>query len=150
MRVFEVMTSRVKTVAPTTPAEGAWQTMQAGKVRHLIVKAGSDVVGVLSDADLGGPHGAALRSGQLVSDLMQARFAVVAPDDTVRKAANLMSGRRADCLPVVRGTRLRGIVTATDLLALLGRGVDRPGHEERAAMHHRVPHRKTAARRTAW
>ncbi len=150
MRVFEVMTTRVKTTPSTAAAADAWDVMRAANIRHLVVKDGPAVVGIVSDTDLGGPNGSAVRAGCSVADLMQRRFASVTPDDTIRKAANLMAGRAATCVPVIRAGRLLGVVTAADLLALLGRGVDRPGHEDRAAIHYRVPHRKTPVRRTAW
>ena len=45
---------------------------------------------------------------------------------TVREAANLLRGRSIGCLPVFDGDQLAGIVTTSDLLELIGRGVERP------------------------
>jgi CBS domain-containing protein len=64
------------------------------------------------------------------------------PQETVRRAANVMRGRTIGCLPVIRGGRLVGIVTVSDLLELLGRGIDRPAKAERRGLHYRRPHRK--------
>jgi acetoin utilization protein AcuB len=47
------------------------------------------------------------------------------PEMTLRQAANRMRGRSIGCLPVVEGDDLVGIVTTTDLLELLGRGLTR-------------------------
>ena len=150
MRIFEIMSEKARTVAPTLPAPDAWRLMVAENVHHLVVKDGSKVVGVLSDSDAGGRHGAAVRSGTSVADLMDRHFAAVTRLDTVRKAANLMRGRLIGCLPVIERDRLIGVVTVTDLLALLGHGVERPDHETRAALHHRVPHRKAATSAGRW
>lgn len=150
MRIFEIMSDHALTVPPTMAAAEAWRQMVVGNVHHLIVKDGSTVVGVLSDSDAGGRHGAAVRAGTTVADLMDKHFAAVGRQDTVRKAANLMRGRLIGCLPVIERERLVGVVTVTDLLALLGHGVERPGHEARAALHHRVPHRKTVAGAGRW
>jgi len=150
MRIFEIMSERVRTVTPTLPAVDAWRLMVAESVHHLIVKDGSRVVGVLSDSDAGGRHGAAVRSGTIVADLMERHFAAVTRQDTVRKAANLMRGRLIGCLPVIERDRLMGVVTVTDLLALLGHGVERPDHETRAALHHRVAHRRAATSSGLW
>lgn len=150
MRIFEIMSDKPRTVPPTLPASEAWRLMVAEKLHHLIVKEGSKVVGVLSDSDAGGRHGTAIRSGAAVADLMDSRFAAVTRQDTVRKAANLMRGRLIGCLPVVERGRLVGVVTVTDLLALLGRGVERPDHETRAALHHRVAHRRAATSSGLW
>jgi acetoin utilization protein AcuB len=48
------------------------------------------------------------------------------PDTTLRQAANVLRGRTIGCLPVVEDGRIVGIVTATDLLELIGAGIERP------------------------
>jgi CBS domain-containing protein len=136
MRIFEIMTSRVRTVAPSGNAEDAWQAMHKNGIRHLVVMDSSQVVGLLSEADLGGRSGGAVRAGAIVADLMAGDVVTVTPQETVRKVANVMRGRRIDCVPVVDCRRLVGVVTATDLLALLGRGVDRPLTPQRQAPHY--------------
>jgi len=150
MRIHEVMSDPVFVVTPDTPAEDAWQLMRTRGVRHLVVKEDSNVVGILSDSDAGGPSGAAVRAGAIVADLMDRRFVTIGRDDTVRNAANLMRGRGIGCLPVIHRGKLAGVVTIADMLAVIGGGVDRPGHEKRAAMHHRVPHRRALAATGKW
>jgi acetoin utilization protein AcuB len=150
MRIYEIMSGKPRTVSPALPAADAWRLMAEENVHHLVVKDGSQVVGVLSDSDAGGRHGAALRAATTVADLMDRHFVAVTRQDTVRKAANLMRGRRLWCLPVIERGRLVGAVTVTDLLALLGRGVERPDHEARATLHHRVAHRRAASSSGLW
>jgi len=150
MRVFEVMTAGVETVPPTMTAVEAWDVMRRKGIRHLVVTCGKTVVGLMSAGDAGGRAGAPVRTGRTVADLMTGRVATVEPTDTVRSVANLMRGRTIGCVPVVDRGRLVGIVTASDLLELLGRGVDRPAAGTRPIATHRVPHRKTARRGAAW
>jgi acetoin utilization protein AcuB len=150
MRIFEVMTPAVHTVAPSCAAEEAWQMMHGRGVRHLIVKDGSRVVGVVSEADLGGRSGAAVRRGAIVADLMEPHVTSVTRQDTIRKAANLMRGRIVGCLPVIEDDHLIGIVTVADLLAVLGRGVDRPIQPPRKAPHFKVAHRRAVAATGRW
>jgi acetoin utilization protein AcuB len=145
MRIYEVMNHTVHTVAPRDSAEGAWQVMHANRVRHLVVKDGSKIVGVFSDSDAGGRAGGALRAGKTVAELMDRHIVSVEREDTVRKAANLMTGHLIGCLPVIEHERLLGVVTVADLLKVIGRGVDRPSHDSRPVLHHRVPHRKNSA-----
>jgi CBS domain-containing protein len=142
MRVGDIMRRGVQTVAPTLPAARAWELMRQKGIHHLVVMDGSDVKGVLSERDAGGRRGASVRAQSSVADLMTSPVVVAAPRHTVRRIANLMRGRSIGCVPVVDGRRLVGIVTVSDLLALLGRGVDRPARPERHALHYRVPHRK--------
>jgi acetoin utilization protein AcuB len=142
MRVSEVMTEGVRTVAPTTPAVEAWELMRRYGIRHLIVTEGSEIVGVLSSRDAGGRRGASLRAGVTVSDLMTSNVVSIPSAAPVRKAASLMRGRTIGCIAITDGKRLVGIVTVSDLLDLLGRGVDRPTRPDRRTLSHRVPHRK--------
>jgi acetoin utilization protein AcuB len=138
MRVAEVMTQGVQTVRPTMPAVAAWDLMRRKGIHHLVVTAGSDVVGVLSDRDAGGRNGASIRARSSVADLMTTDVVTIEPTAPVRKVANLMRGRTIGCIPVNDGKRLVGIVTVSDLLELLGRGVDRPVKVGRRTTHHRV------------
>ncbi len=150
MRVQEIMNETVHTIAPGADAEGAWQTMRTRGVRHLVVVDGSKVVGVLSDSDAGGPAGAKVRAGATVAQLMDPHVHTLTRHDTVRRAANLMQQHLCGCLPVVERGRLVGVVTVVDILNVIAGGGDRPAHHARAALHHRVAHRKAAAATGRW
>jgi CBS domain-containing protein len=150
MRVLEVMTEGVQTAPPTMSAGEATEIMRRQRIRHLVVTRGRGIVGVLSERDAGGRSGASIRVGRTVADLMTAPVVTVAPTDTVRSVANVMRGRTIGCVPVVDRGRLVGIVTLSDLLELLGRGVDRPATPARRLATHRVPHRKGGRTHAAW
>jgi acetoin utilization protein AcuB len=126
MRVAEIMTTRVRTVGPADAAELAWERMRLHRIHHLVVTRDWDIVGVITDRDLGGRRGRELREGRSVRDLMTPAVTTVTPGTTVREAANLMRGHGAGCLPVVEGRSLVGIVTVWDLIELIGRGAERP------------------------
>jgi acetoin utilization protein AcuB len=142
MRAAEIMTKDVQTVPASMPAAQAWELMRRKRIHHLVVAAGSEIVGVLSERDAGGRSGSSLRARSSVAGLMTTAVVTVAPDATIRKIANLMRGRTIGCVPVVQGRRLMGIVTISDLLDLLGRGVGRPAKATRHDLHYRVPHRR--------
>ena len=142
MRAAEVMSTNVLTVKPETTATDAWELMRRKRVHHLVVMEDSTVMGVLSDRDAGGRNGGDLRARARVTDLMTASVVTVDAGVPIRKIANLMRGRTIGCVPVVDGKKLVGIVTVTDLLEVLGGGVDRPSRPRRHALHTRVPHRK--------
>lgn len=128
MRVIDVMTTPVRTVAASEAATAAWELMRLHGTRHLVVEDSEHhVVGVISASDLGGKSGAAIRAKARVGDLMTEKVVVARPDMTVRDAANMMRGHAINCLPVFdEHDRLKGIVTTIDLLELLGRGAERP------------------------
>jgi acetoin utilization protein AcuB len=147
VRLQDVMSTDVKTVGPDVPAEAAWTTMAGHGIHHLVVMKDGAVAGVLSDRDAGGRDGAELRRHCAAGDLMSEPAIVATPSTTVRKAANLMRGRSIGCLVVVEKGRLRGIVTVSDLLGLIGRGTERP---QRPPLSHRVPHQKHRRTTAAW
>jgi acetoin utilization protein AcuB len=120
------METSVESVHAGESADAAWELMRLHGIHHLVVTRGADVVGVISDGDLGGRSGRALRVNRSVDDLMTDNVVVAKPETTLRQAANLMRGRSIGCLPVLDGDRVVGIVTVTDLLEALGRGVERP------------------------
>ncbi len=121
MRVEEIMTRQVLSIGPEADAEIAYQQMRKARIHHLVVMDGTVILGVLSDGDLGGPNGVAVRKGRAVSDLMTPHTIVAAPETSVRRAAQLLRGCAIGCLPVVDGKTLVGIVTRTDMLAALER-----------------------------
>jgi len=121
MRLMEIMTTEVETASSTEAAEKAFERMRTRRIRHLVVMDGRQVVGVLSERDVGGVRGSQIRAGKTVGELMSAQAVIASPTTTVRQAANLLRARTIGCLPIVEDGKLAGIVTLTDLLELLGR-----------------------------
>lgn len=138
MRLYEIMSTEVETVSPAEDAENAWQIMRKRRIHHLIVMDGKRILGVVSDRDLGSANGTAMRNNRTVADLMTPQPVTVNPDTTIRQAANLMRGRAIGCVPVLRADKLVGIVTVSDLLELLGKGLERPvAKRQRRLMTHK-------------
>ncbi len=135
IRMQDLMSTEVKTVASTTTADRAWNLMQQHDIHHLVVVDGRDVLGVISARDLGGGRGASMRKNQTVGDLMAANPVTAKPDDTLRAAANKLRGHGIGCLPIVDGGKVKGIVTITDCLELIGRGAS--GKENRRPLTHK-------------
>ena len=151
MRVQDVMTPDVRTIGATAAAEEAWQSMRLHRIHHLVVTEGRRIAGIVSDRDIGGAAGAAVRKNRRVGDLMTRPAVTVPATTTVRAAANLMRGRSIGCLVVGSASRAEGIITVADLLELIGRGIDRPvASTTRWTLKHRVPHRRRARPGGVW
>jgi CBS domain-containing protein len=151
MRVQDVMSRGVSTVSAAATAAEAWELMRLKRIHHLVVTEGGEIVGVISDRDMGGRHGASVRHTRLVSELMTGRVVTAEPTTPVRKAANLLRGKSIGCLVITDRGRIVGIITTADLLELLGRGIERPiAAAERRTLNHRVPHRKRHQAAGAW
>jgi len=134
MRLKDIMSTAVESVRPAETLERAQARMRLRRLHHLVVIDRREVVGILTDAALQARQAEGVAK---VEDAMSRHVVTGTPETTVRQAANLMRGRAEGALPVIAGQRLVGIVTVTDLLEVLGRGVDRPAEKERRTLRHR-------------
>jgi CBS domain-containing protein len=140
------MTRNVETVPAGEAAEAAFARMRGKRIRHLVATRNGQMTGVVSSRDLEALG--SFRQAQSIEDVMTAPAITAAPDMTLRQAANLLRGRSIGCLPVVDDGKLVGILTTTDLLELIGRGVERPvAKSQRWVMKGRGPRRKSVAAR---
>lgn len=143
MRVNDIMSTHVKTVAAASSADDAWEIMRGERIHHLVVMDGKAVAGVFSSRDAGGARGAGIREGRRVSELMSKHVVTADFNTPVKRAANLMRGHTIGSVVVLDKGRPVGIVTTADLLELLGRGAIRPTPvAKRAPLNYRAPHTK--------
>lgn len=124
MRVRDIMHTKVETIDQDQGAEAAYNLMRLNRIHHLVVTAGPEIVGVLSERDLGGKDREAMRKTLKVLNFMTPYAVKAKPGMTVRQAANLMRGWSIGCLPVVDREGLVGILTVSDLLDLVAKGGD--------------------------
>lgn len=151
MRARDIMSTTIRTVPAGTTAIAAWEVMRADRIHHLLVGTTTKPLGLISARDLGGSKGGSVRKGAVVDDLMSTALVTVNENDTVRQIANTLRGRAIGCVLVTNGRRATGIITVSDLLELIGRGVERPvAVTTRRTLSHRVPHRKLAAATGVW
>ena len=149
MRLQDIMSVGVVTVGPDQSAEAAWTEMRRHRIRHLVVVDDGRVVGLVSERDLGGRKGKAVRRSRTVKEVMSTDVVSATPSTTLRQAANLMRGHTIGCLLVVDGEDLVGLVTTTDLLDQLGRGATRPTVRTEPAPVRRPPGAGPAGRQKA-
>ena len=124
MLVADVMTRRPVTVSPRATVAAAVSAMRRGRFRHLPVVAGPELVGVVSDRDLEVSPGAPVEVAEALGDRPVAEFMssqpiTVWPDEPVEVAARLLVDHAIGCLPVVAGEELVGILTESDMFAVL-------------------------------
>jgi acetoin utilization protein AcuB len=119
--MHEIMSSPVETIAPDATVAAAKARMKTQGIHHLVVGGRGQIRGVLSARELRG-----VDADTEVSAVMATEVVTAAPRDTIRVAANLLRGRGVGCLPIVERGRVVGMVTISDLLELLGKGVSRP------------------------
>ena len=135
MRVKDLMSEHVVTVAPADSALEAVARMGRARVRHLpVVNRDGELVGVVTDRDLRryllAPRVLArlperrvdeLLGSVRVAEVMSTDVWTVEPDAPLTDASAIMHDERVGSLPVVNRGRLVGVLTETDMLRhLLG------------------------------
>jgi len=115
MKTSTVMTRDVVVVSPTVTAGIAARMMERLRIRHLPVVEDGQLVGILSDRDLL-KHTPGTRCGAA----MTAAPVTCLSNASVSHVAKLMLDHKIDSIPIVSYSgALTGLVTSTDLLALL-------------------------------
>jgi len=147
MRISELMTRKLITVAPDDTVEGAVRLLRQRGVRHLLVMNKGRLVGILSDRDLkramdpGKPKKKLLNLGGLffllepilIREIMTSNPVTIDADASAQEAAEVMVAERFGALPVERNGETIGIVTETDLLRHFARtGAERAPEEKKA------------------
>jgi CBS domain-containing protein len=118
MRLTSVMNTTVETIGPRSSIATAERRLKRQGIHHLVVVRHDKIVGLLTHEFL--RHRKA-EGATRVEDAMLRNVILASRDMTVREAAALMSpGHAQTALPIVRGQRLIGIVTVSDLLHLAG------------------------------
>jgi len=114
------MSKAVETVKPAVHASEAKTRMRQKKIHHLVVTKGSELAGIVSDRDLGGPKLPKTLGAWTVEDLMTTPVVTVTSRTQIRRAAALMRGRSVGSLVVTSSNgKVAGIVTVSDLLEYL-------------------------------
>jgi acetoin utilization protein AcuB len=129
INVAAIMTHKPVTIRPEAPLREALETMEKVGCHHLpVMSSEKHLVGILSDRDcrtaLNSPYILRERwqDDQLI-DTLQIRSMmtpapiVTEPDAFVGEAVRLMLVNHINCLPVMRGETLVGILTSSDILA---------------------------------
>ena len=130
MRVGERMTRRPLTVDPETPFGDALDLMRREKIRRLpVVDKRGKLVGIVTEKDLlyASPSPATslsiyelhyLLSKLKVHEVMTKEVITVTEYTPLEEAARIMADNKIGALPVMRGDKLVGIITETDLFKI--------------------------------
>jgi acetoin utilization protein AcuB len=114
MTVAELMTANAVTVEPGDTLEAAHEKMEVGRFRQVPVVDDQRLVGILTDRDMR-QHIGQLAHTRVHAVMSRHPFSVH-PSTPVREAAHLLRANKIGGLPVVEGSTLVGIITATDML----------------------------------
>jgi acetoin utilization protein AcuB len=130
MLVGERMSQPVISIPPDMPIVDALNLMKRERIRRTPVVKDGQLVGIVSDKDLlnASPSPATslsvwemnyLLSKITVRDVMTRKVLTVNEDTPIEQAARIMADNKIGGLPVMRGERIVGIITETDLFKIL-------------------------------
>ena len=111
MKVSEVMTASVISVPDDSTIEDAARVLARHRISGVpVVSSSGALVGLVTEYDL------ISKQGQVVTDIMSRGAISVTEDTDVEEVAHLLTNRRIRRVPVLRGDRLVGIVSRSDLV----------------------------------
>ena len=109
--VKEVMTRNVITFREDTPVEEIAQTLSSRRITGAPVVAGNGlVVGIVSEVDVFSKKGA------VAKDIMSPHVISVTEDTGIDEAARLLAGERIRRVPVIKGGKMVGLLSRSDVL----------------------------------
>lgn len=126
LKVRDVMTPAPNCIAATTSVLDVVRMFHAKEFRHLLVTDSlGRLFGLVSDRDVLRIMGPDPKLDQqrlaeiAVVDIMSSDLIILPPDASLGHAASQMLGNGISCLPVLADEKLVGILTGTDLQAVL-------------------------------
>lgn len=115
--VKEFMTKSILSVDSSTSAKEAAKKMESSDVGSIIILENNIPAGIITERDFAlkmVAHG--LNYDTKVKEIMSSPIIYVTSDKPVLEVATLMSKEKIRRIPIIDGTNVKGIITATDLL----------------------------------
>jgi acetoin utilization protein AcuB len=123
IKIKDVMTACPFTIGANQPVKVALEALRKHNIRHLPVKEGGQVVGILSDRDI--DHALALEkkdaSEMSVSEVYFPDPYCVTPEDNLADVVLKMAENGYGSVLVMNGEALAGIITTMDVCRVLNR-----------------------------
>lgn len=141
LRVRDIMTTEVQTVAANTSVEEAARFMTETRISGAPVTDGGRIIGVVTKSDVANPSNwPSSETMPTTRSVMTPVIYAVRPGDPVLSAANLMALENIHRVIVVsdRG-ELCGIVTAMDVIRAIARGERVQDFDDTSSRRHGEP-----------
>ncbi len=119
MLVKDVMNKNVVVAKSEVTIREASKVMSKYKIGSLVVLKDNDVIGIITEGDImesvANDHNPDSTS---VEKIMSQKVLTVDPEDTIENAADIMVQNKIKKLPVMENGKLRGIITASDIVVV--------------------------------
>ncbi len=135
LQVRDIMSTDLVTLEEDETLLLAENVMQHGRIRHLPVVKGDELVGLVTHrdilrarisslADIGPEERADIKLAVPVREIMSTGIKTVSPDTSVLDAARIIKDNKYGCLPVAEQGKLVGIITEADFIDLVITALD--------------------------
>lgn len=133
LKVFDVMTRKLIYLKPHQSVSNAYKLMNDYSFRHLPVIGKEDhLIGIVSESDIlkscYRENGRVVIPDIQVAEIMSRNLKTCSPSTLLCEVAATMAEAKINCIPVLSGHNLVGIVTTTDILDLYCRYEEYNGH----------------------
>ena len=124
MFVKEVMKKNIVTTGSEKTVFEAARVMKSNSIGSLVV-VNEMLEGIVTERDILNKVVAEGKDGKTltVKDIMTPKVITIAPDKDMEEACDLMARHRIKRLPVVFGDEVVGIITSTDVVAILSAAI---------------------------
>ncbi len=110
------MAKKLITISPGTGILKAMDLMRKASIRHLPVVEGSEFLGLVTEGVLRQASLLSIIDKVSIEDVMIKSPITISPEASIEEAARLIFTHKIGGLPVVKGKKLVGIITAVDVL----------------------------------
>jgi CBS domain-containing protein len=118
MLVQDAMSSKVITISPDVSVSDAANLMNDMKIGCIVVTEREKIAGILTERDIISSIVIPGRDARRVRvrEIMNSPVVTIEPEKSIEEAADLMSSLKIRRLPVVRGEKMVGILTSSDIV----------------------------------
>ena len=117
MLVKDVMNKNVVVAKAKVTIREASKVMSKYKIGSLVVLKDGDIVGIVTEGDIMESVASDKNPDtDTIENIMSQKVFTVDPEDTIENAADIMVQNKIKKLPVVEDGKLKGIITASDIV----------------------------------
>jgi len=119
MLVKDVMNKNVVVAKSGVTVREASKVMSKYKIGSLVVLKENDIIGIITEGDImESVAGDKDPDSTIIENIMSEKVLTVDPEDTIEDAADKMVQNKIKKLPVVEDGKLKGIITASDIVVV--------------------------------
>jgi CBS domain-containing protein len=119
MLVKDVMNKNVVVAKDSATVREASRVMKNYDIGSLVVLKGTDIIGIVTERDIVNSVASSKDPDVTeISEVMSKKVVTVSPEQTIEEAVDLMVEHKIKKLPVVEAGKIKGIITASDIVVV--------------------------------